>query len=256
MTKAPASAPPRGTEGMEAVEGLLVLTAMTLMLVFFMSFGFLFYQQSVVATAANDAATRIAQSYAYGGADPVMGFISRSMRVSLSPYRYWLSLDMTPSLQERREDMAEKYAKWYLSRASFALEQGTPEIIARTVHDGLAQRHIEVDITVSYELPVGWILQLIGIDKVVEYHATGRAVCLDLSDYIYTVNTANAFTNYTAGSKLLGAFNSVAGLAQKIRNTVAKVRLAMNEERESDVGSGFSGGGDGGGGGSGGGRGF
>ena len=116
-----------------------------------------------------------------------------------------------------------------MNRASFALEQSTPEITARTVHDGLAQRHIEVDITVRYEIPVGWVLRLIGIDRVVEYHATGRAVCLDLSDYIYTVNTANAFTNITLGSKLAGAFNSVSGLAQKIRDTVAKVRLSQNE---------------------------
>ena len=211
----------RDAEGMEAVEGLLVLTAMTLMLVFFISFGFLFYQQSVVTTAANDAATRIAQSYAYSGADPVMGFISRSMRVSLSPYRYW-----NKRLETGRESMAEKYALWYLRKASFALEEGRPEIQVTTVHDGLAQRHVEVSITARYEVPVGGMLHFIGVDRVVEYHATGRAVCLDLSDYIYTVDTVEAFTSQTIGSKFLGAFNAAAGLVQHIRDIVAKLMTA------------------------------
>ena len=45
MSKAQNCASSFGTDGMEAVEGLLVLTAMTLLLAFFMSLGFLFYQQ-------------------------------------------------------------------------------------------------------------------------------------------------------------------------------------------------------------------
>ena len=204
-------------DGMEAVEGVIILTLMTFLFVFFLSFGFLFYQQCVVATAANDTATRIAQSYAYGGADPVMGFISRDMRVSLSPYRYW-----TGRLANHRAYMGENYAFWYLDKASFAIPQGNPDIQVRTEHDGLAQRHVEVEITATYEIPLGGILTYIGVNRFTEYHAVGRAVCVDLSDYIYTVNTANAFSEITLGSKTLGTINSVAGAAQSVRNFIAK----------------------------------
>ena len=212
-------------DGMEAVEGVIVLTVMTFLFVFFLSFGFLFYQQSVVLTTANDTASRIAQSYAYGGADPVMGFISKAMRVGLSPYRYW-----TGKLENKRSDMGEKFAVWYLKKASFAIPQGEPVVQVRTVHDGLAQRHVEVEITARYELPLGGILTYIGVDKIVEYHAVGRAVCVDLSDYIYSVNTADAFTNQTLGSKLVGTINSFSGLAQHVHELVLKL---INSEGDS-----------------------
>lgn len=204
------------SDGMEAVEGLIILTLMMFVLVFFMSFIFLFYQQALVENVANDTATRIAQSYAYPQTDPVMGFINKTMKVSLSPYRYWGG-----DLAEKNSLKGEKYARWYLSMASFAFESGEPAIEVRTEHDGLAQRHIVVDITADYRIPMGGILEVIGIDPVVTYHATGQAPCIDLSDYIYTVNMTNALTSQVFGTKAMGMVDAVLALAQNIRNIIA-----------------------------------
>lgn len=207
---------PERLDGMESVEGVIILTILMFVLVFFMSFIFLLYQQTLVVNVANDTATRVAQSYAYPQTDPVMGFISRTMKLSLSPYRYWGS-----GLENGGARKGENYAKWYLSMASLAPESSDPVIQITTEHDGLAQRHVEVDVTASYRIPMGGILSFIGVDPIVTYHATGRAPCIDLSDYIYTINLTDALTHQTFGSKALGAVNKVLELAQSIRNLLA-----------------------------------
>lgn len=201
--------------GLEAIEGVVILTLLMFVLVFFMSFLFLLYQQALVVDVANDTATRVAQSYAYPQTDPVMGFINRTMKATLSPYRYWGS-----TLKNSNALKGEKYAKWYLSIASFAFEEGEPSVHIETVPDGLARRHVEVEITASYRIPMGGILQYIGVDPVVTYHTTGRAPCIDLSDYIYTINTTDSMTHLEFGSKALGMVNSLLGLMQSIRNAI------------------------------------
>lgn len=204
--------------GMEAVEGLIVITAMTFVLVLFMAFLFMLYQQSIVEGVARDTAYRIAQSYAYPNSDPIMGFTNRAMRLALDPYRY----NIFSSLEDDNEDRGEKYARWYLKRASFAIAKNEPSIEISVEKDGLAQRHVEVRITADYEIPLGGMLQFIGQESTITYHGFGCAPCVDLMDYIHTVNTSKALLTQTFGSKALGMVNSVLSLAQNIRNAIMK----------------------------------
>ena len=201
----------REDRGAMAVEGIIIMTMLIFFLVFLMSFGFLLYQQWAVVYAANDAATRTAQSYAYPNTDPVMGFINSSMKASLSPYRY-----LSSNLKEGNVHKAEAYARWSLERGSLATAVDEPEIVVETVYDGFAQRHVVVDITATYEIPFGLALEFFGMDSTVTYHATGRAACMDVSDYIYSVNAAKSLADQTLGSKVAGAVNKVLGLISNV----------------------------------------
>lgn len=205
----------REDQGAMAVEGVIMMTLMIFLLVFLLSFGFLFYQQWAVAYSANDAATRVAQSYAYPNTDPIMGFINGSMKASLSPYRY-----IGGKLKEKNVHKAEVYALWSLNNGSLAYAVEEPEIIVETVYDAFAQRHVVVDITATYEIPFGAALEFFGLDGTVTYHATGRAVCMDPSDYIFSVNTAKALADQTLGSKVAGAVNAVLSLISNIMDAL------------------------------------
>ena len=57
-------------DGMEAIEGLLVITLTLFVLFFIWAYGFLLYQNWAVQYVATDTASRIAQTYAYPYADP------------------------------------------------------------------------------------------------------------------------------------------------------------------------------------------
>lgn len=75
-------------DGMEAIEGLLVITLTLFVLFFIWGYGFLLFQQFVVIRAADETANKIAQTYAYAETDPITGYISKEVKVALSPSRY------------------------------------------------------------------------------------------------------------------------------------------------------------------------
>ena len=196
--------------GMEAVEGMIVMTIMVFVLTMFLSFGFLLYQQYAVSSAASDTAARLAQSYAYPDTDPVMGFISRTMKSSMSPFRY-----LSSHLEDKNAEKGEKYALWSLEQISFANEVAPPQIEVRTQGDSFAQRHVEVEITATYEIPFGGALVYFGMPDTVTYHATGYGACMDPSNYIHSVDTLNNLVTLV-DSKLVGAIDSILSTIQKV----------------------------------------
>lgn len=205
----------RREDGALAIEGMIILTVTIFFLVFLLGFGFLFYQRWLVSAVANDTAARIAQNYAYPMTDPVMGFVDSSLKSSLSPYRY-----IGSSLKDSNAEKAEKYAVWRLDATDFAYAVSEPDIHVETMYDDFAQRHIVVDITVEYEIPFGGALAFFGLDKTVKYHATGRAVIMDVSDYMYSVTTLKTISNQTFKSKIIGTIDAVLGLINTIRDAI------------------------------------
>lgn len=201
----------RSQEGMEAVEGMIILTLMIFILVLFLSFGFLFYQQWIVSSVADDTAVRIAQTYAYSDADPVTGYISRAMKLSVSPFRY-----MGGTLAEKNSDRGTQYALWSLDQVSLAYLTSEPEVEVTTVHDSYAQSHVEVHIAATYEIPFGGALEYFGIPGKVTYHATGYAVTTDVSNYLRSVDTLSALAGTTMGNPGVELVNDILGAVEKI----------------------------------------
>lgn len=202
-------------EGAVEIEGMIVLMILIFFLTFLLGLGILYYQQWVVVYTANDTASRIGQSYAYPNADPVMGYVSKEMRSALSPFRYFGG-----KLKHGAADKGEKYAAWNLKECSLVPSEGDPEINVRTIYDDFAQRHIVVDITVTYRIPLGGALEFFGLKKEVTYHATGRAVCQDVSGYIHSVNSANSLCGNNFNSKILGTVDSVLSFINTIRDAM------------------------------------
>lgn len=201
----------RTQQGMEAVEGMIVMTMMIFILVLFLSLGFLFYQRWVVSSVANDTASRIAQSYAYPEADPVMGYISRAMKLSVSPFRY-----LGSGLENKNSEKGKQYALWSLEQVSMATLVSEPTIEVRTVNDTFAQSHVEAEITATYEIPFGGVLEYFGLSREVTYHAVGYAMTTDISHYMRSVDTLTALSSNTFGNSVLGAINSVLKAIQDI----------------------------------------
>lgn len=193
------------------IDGMVAMLFTIMILVFLMSIGFLFYQQWIVSQVANDTATRVAQSYVYPNTDPIMGYINVEQIADVSIFRY-----MGDTLAEENGDKGEKVAAWALKQSSLAYPVSDPEISVDTKYDSLARRHVEVTITAEYEIPLGGALQYFGLDKTITYTATGEAVCMDLLDYVNTVDTFKALTGNTFGSKALKAVNSIVSMVDKL----------------------------------------
>lgn len=193
------------------IDGMIAMLITMFLLVFLMSFGFLLYQQWVVAQVANDTATRVAQSYVYPNTDPIMGYINVEQIADVPIFRY-----MGDSLAEENSDKGEKVAAWALKLSSLTYPVSDPEISVETVYDSLARRHVEVTITAEYEIPFGGALRYFGMSDTFTYSATGEAVCVDILDYVNTVDTFKALTSDTFGSKTLNVINSFLGMIDKL----------------------------------------
>lgn len=193
------------------IDGMIAMLITMFLLVFLMSFGFLLYQQWVVAQVANDTAARVAQSYVYPNTDPIMGYINVEQIADVPIFRY-----MGDSLEEENSDKGEKVAAWALKLSSLAYPVSDPEISVETMYDSLARRHVEVTITAEYEIPFGGALRYFGMSDTFTYSATGEAVCVDLLDYVNTVDTVKALTGNTFGSKTLKVINSIASMVDKL----------------------------------------
>ena len=174
-------------DGMEAIEGLLVITLMLFVLLYIWAYGFLLYQNWAVQYVATDTASRIAQTYAYPYSDPVTGFVSASIRAKLSPYRY-----QDGTIAQNNAARAERYAKYMLKNTVFSPEQNI-KIRVETVHDNVAHQHIEVTVTAVCEIPFGFAMKYFGQSPYRTFTATGRAVCTAIKHYIYTIKTIDSF---------------------------------------------------------------
>ena len=208
-------------DGMEAIDGLLVITLMLFVLFFIWGYGFLLFQQFTVVHAANEAANKIAQTYAYSESDPITGYVSKATRTSLSPYRY-----IGGNLKSENQERAEKYGKWLLKTESFAQRRSAPQIETNVVYDGPAQKHVVVKISAEYYIPFGSFLELFGIKGVCTYSATGRAVCKDISHYINTVNYVNdldGVVEKAADNKFVSTTEKILSAAVKLIQYIYRV---------------------------------
>lgn len=197
---------------MATLEAMIVMIPAIFIMLFFMSYGFLFYQRWTVHHVANDVATRIAHTYANPEADPVMGFISGAGKAAMSPYRY-----IGKGLEGKNKQRGKEYAVWGLHISSLAYEQSEPEIEVEVVHDAFAQRHVKVKIRTVYEIPFGGALQYFGFQKVMTYEAEGYAVCTDLSDYVCSVNALYTLSNDAFPFRVTGTLEKILKLIDDVR---------------------------------------
>ena len=118
--------------GMEAIEGLLVITLMLFCAVLYLGVWFLMYQNWAVQYVATGYSIPYCADVWYSSSDPITGYISHATRVSLSPYRY--KDDEEEKIQDVNANRAEKYARYSLKKAGFAKEKGL-DIEVTTVKD-------------------------------------------------------------------------------------------------------------------------
>lgn len=210
----------RSEHGMEALEGLLVITLTLFVLFFIWGYGFLLFQHFVVVRAANETASKIAQTYAYTDVDPITGYISKEMKSSLSPLRY-----NDDSLKEEKAEQATQYARWLLRTWSMVDQKGLAKIETSTVYDSIARKHIVVKITAAYNLPFGSFLEFFGIDGMKIYQATGRAECVDLTHYMNTVDYVMSWDDIigdVVGDKRIESLEKILSFVQKLSGIFQK----------------------------------
>lgn len=194
------------------LDGMIAMLITIMVLVFLMSIGFLFYQQWTVSMVANDTAARLAQRYPYLTADMISGYVSEEDVNDVPLMRYF-----GDGLAEDNETRGESFALICLGQSSLATPVSDPQILVSVPYDSLGRRHVEVSITAEYEIPFGGALEYFGLDGTLTYYATGLAPCIDLLDYVTTVEAAVDIPNMFEGmSQFEGTVKSIVSAVRAV----------------------------------------
>lgn len=204
----------RTENGEIMLESLIVYSVTIFLLFFILAIFSVLFQRWNIQTIANESATRIAQTYKLMAADESTGYVSKSQTTEVREYRYiWNNSE----LQDAAKNKIVDYASWRLAKTTFTKNIVEPQFDIQVVNDALARRHIEVAITGEYAVPFGQALSYFGFDSTTKYEVCAYADCVDLIDYVNTVDFVETQTSLSQfGSKTIGLVNAILKLFNNI----------------------------------------
>ena len=204
----------KNENGEVMLESLIVYIVTIFLLFFIISIFEVLFQRWNVQTIANESATRIAQTYKLISADESTGYASKDQIIDIREYRYiWNNSELKDSAESR----IIEYAGWRLSKTTFTKDVTDPQFDVVIKNDSLARRHVEVTITGEYAVPFGQALSYFGFDSTTKYEVTAYADCVDIIDYINTVDFVGTQTSLNQfGSNTIGLVNAVLKLFDNI----------------------------------------
>lgn len=196
------------------LEGLIVYTITVFLLFFLLAIFSVLFQAWNVQTIANETAAKAAATYKLADSDLADPYVSVDQITGISRFRYWFGDD---SLEREAETKSFEYSQDRLQKTTYTKAVTQPEVAVQVKEDTLARRHIEVTITGEYTVPFGKALSYFGFDSIAHYETTASAECLDLIDYIDTVDFAGKQCSLDIlGSSLVGAINKMMKLIHDI----------------------------------------
>ena len=196
------------------LEALIVYTITIFLLFLILAIFSVLFQRWNIQTIANESATRVAQTYRLIEADTSTGYVTSTQLTSVERYRYIFN---NSAYEDSAKSKIREYASTRLKKTTFTKDVEEPEIDVKVIHDAMARRHIEVTITGKYSVPFGEAMAYFGFPGVIEYKTTAYADCVDMIDYINTIDFIDTQTSLGQfGSKTVGLVNAVLKLFDNI----------------------------------------
>lgn len=176
------------------LEALIVYMVTIFLLFFILALFCVFYHLWNMQIVTNEAAARVAQTYKYvETADVDTGYVTINQISDLGRYRYLFGSQK--KMEQESEKKLTNYINRRLNRASFVNRMKEPQIRVVVQKDSLASRHVEVTTVEEFEVPFGEALSYFGFNDTIHYECTGYANCVDLIDYVNTVDYAERQTS-------------------------------------------------------------
>ena len=189
------------------IEAMIVVLVVMTIFVFFLSLLFLYYERWNVQYIADDVASKVADAYKYN--PDTTEIKAGSIKVDLSDeklYRYgglFGRQEALDTLESNSQKNANEYIKKMFALTSFAKPKKKETCEVDIVEDALGRRHVRVEVTGTYAIPFGGGLEMVGMDGVRTFSASSVAECVDLIDYIGTVNYVKAMPKLLKVDKIL-----------------------------------------------------
>ena len=208
----------KGQSGVIMLESLIVIMVTVLLMFFTLALFSIMYQRYAIYTIADETAAKIAQSYEYGGfVDISTGVMGVPEYTGVDPYRYMFN--QSPLLESAAEAKAAEYMDWRLKNTTYNILYDTKYTV--DVKDvTMGRRYVTVTIEGGYKVPFGETLNFFGFGDRITYRVHGYADCVDLSNYINTVDYTNKWTKAVENNTFVKATTKVMKL---FNNLLSKI---------------------------------
>ena len=191
------------------LESSFILVSVIILLMALLSISFMFYQEAMMTSVANEIAADVAKNYKFTEMDIGDSTITLDDANSVKMFRMSFGKN---SLERAHENRAEDYAEWRIGAATLGLDSEDIEVDCEVTSSGIGRAYVKVTVSQKSTFFLSEILGMVGImDENSMFSSTAYAECVDLMGYTSMVN----FTEY--GSRKLSIFNSIGGLYNSVK---------------------------------------
>ena len=179
--------------GVIMLESLIVVTVTIFILFFILAAFSILFQNINVHTIANETAAKVAQNYEYNYiADISSGKFAENDYTDIGPFRYFF--ENADEMKAVAQNKASEYALARLKSTTYTIAEREPQVKVSINEVALGRRYIEVTINGGYRVPLGGVLGYFKLNEIIDYEVYGYADCIDLSNYINTVDFTSKWT--------------------------------------------------------------
>ena len=197
------------------LESAIVIVPVLILLMALLSISFMFYQQSVINSVANEIAADIAKNYKFTELD--MGSNSVTLSDVNNTNMFRMSFGQN-NARHSHQDRAEDYVLWRAPLTSLGLHPHSADVECVIKRSGIGRAYVKVTVSQKSDFFLSGVLDMAGVaDEDTLFTSTAYAECLDFMSYTSMVN----FTEYA--SNRLSVFNSIGGFYDSVKNLVQKL---------------------------------
>lgn len=197
-----------GQRGEIMLEAAIIFIPVLLLLLMMLSLTFLFYEEAMMNSIANEIAENVAVNLKYRDLGPN----DDPMPDNIASERMFRLTFGESKVEGDQKDWAEAYANWRIPLTTFGIGGDEAQVECKVSLSGIGRAYVQVTVKRQTEIFLGGVLTYLGIlEDDSEVGATAYAECVDLMGYTSLIN----FVEYA--SNKLSAFNPVGKLYSEVK---------------------------------------
>ena len=205
----------RDQNGEVMIEASIILVSVMILLFALLSLTFMFYQESLMTSVANEVAAKVAKDYKYSSKDMGTHTIGNGDVENVKMFRMTFAKG---SMEELHAERAKSYAQARFRSATLGINEGELNVDCEVNSSGIGRAYVKVTVSQKADFFLSDFLVLAGIlgDDCI-FSSTAYAECVDLMGYTSMVN----FTDF--GCRKLAVFNSVGNLYTSVKGFIEEL---------------------------------
>ena len=197
------------------LEASFILVSVILLLMALLSLSFLFYQEAMMTSVANEIAADVAKNYKFTEMEVGESDITLDDVTSVKMFR--MSFGMS-GLEDDHAVRSENYAEWRIGLATMGINAADIDVDCEITSSAIGRAYAKVTVSQKSDFFLSDILEFAGIaDEESIFKSTAYAECVDLMGYTSMVN----FTEY--GARMLSIFEPIGGFYDSVKNFIQEL---------------------------------